>query len=98
MTESNWHGWQDDNGDAMFVADGPKHPVLVRVTQNGAEEHVLATFSSPDAAEEFQAWLDRSFEDTALANQHLSMAYHGGAPLLRARGPERGGMPGLVDE
>lgn len=96
---SDWHGWQDDNGDAMFVADGPKQPVLVRVTQSGAEELVLATFASADAASVFQEWFDRSFEDTALANQQLSMARHG-IPLREMEEPRAapGQRPGLVEE
>lgn len=98
--ESHWHGWEDPNGDAMFVADGPKLPLLVRVTGGGESEHVLASFTSVDAASEFQEWLDRSFAETALANQQLSM-HAGGIPIpTRADIRENEGYtpPGLVDE
>lgn len=70
---SGWTGWEEPNGDAMFVADGPKLPVLVRVQRNGQDEHVLAQFTSIEAASVFQDWMNRSFEETALANQQLSL-------------------------
>lgn len=70
---SEWTAWIDANGDAMFVADGAKTPVLVRVQRDGEDEHVLATFTSIDAAVVFQGWLNQSFEGTAVANQKLSL-------------------------
>jgi hypothetical protein len=82
---SQWQGWEDPNGDAMFVADGPKKPVLVRVTHGGESEHVLADFTSIEAAGEFQEWLNKSFEDTALANQRLSMQVRGGFSRAQER-------------
>lgn len=68
----DFHGWRDANGGVMFVADGPKTPVLVHVNDDGAEERVLATFQSVEDGVLFQSWIDDSFEQTAQANRKLT--------------------------
>lgn len=71
--DPSWNAWVDANGDAMFVADGAKSPVLVRARYHGAEEYVLAVFTSTESAVIFQEWMSQSFEGTALANHQLSL-------------------------
>jgi hypothetical protein len=99
--DSGWGAWQDPNGDTMFIADGQKSPVLVWVPEGDeSREQVLAVFTSPDTAGLFQSWFTRSFEATALANQHLSTHVRGPAegrqPFARTRQESR--YPGRVDE
>ncbi len=67
-----YHGWRDADDGILFVADGPKTPVLVHVDQTGAEERVLATFVSVEAGVAFQDWIDGALAQQAHANKKMS--------------------------
>lgn len=100
--DGGWGAWQDTNGDTMFIADGQRSPVLVWVPEGDeSREQVLAVFTSPDTAGQFQTWFTRSFEATALANQHLSVHVRApaeGQPFVARRVQQGSRYPGRVDE
>jgi len=68
---ANWHGWRAGNVQ-LSIAPHPQNARAIAMLLTIGEQHsVVGEFYSEAAAEDTMAFLDSSFEVSALANAQL---------------------------